>query len=91
MNSLLKLLHCYLGVIITAVAFVVSISLVIASFVIPPPGVIDPSVLTAIGEIGIFTTLCRIPDMIRAVNDGRKFEFHKGDTTIKIDSDEDTK
>ena len=91
MNSLLKLLHCYLGVIITAVAFVVSISLFIASFVIPPPGVIDPSVLTAIGEIGIFTTLCRIPDMIRAVNDGRKFEFHKGDTTIKIDSDEDTK
>jgi hypothetical protein len=91
MRTLKDFMHSSLGVTITAVAFVVSIALVVASFIIPPTGIIDPSVLTAVGEIGVFSTLCRIPDMIQAVNDGRKFEWHKGDTTIKIESDEDTK
>lgn len=79
----------YSGSVITLVAFIVSIGLVIASMIIPPPGVIDGSVLTAIGEIGIFTTLCRIPDMIREIKHGKSLEIHRGDTTVKIESEDD--
>lgn len=42
-------------IIITTLA--VSILLVIAGFIVPPPGVIDSSVLTAIGEVSGFTAL----------------------------------
>lgn len=42
----------------------VSVCLIIASFVLPPTGVIDPSVLAAVGEIGIFIALLQFVDSI---------------------------
>ena len=78
-------LQDHVGATITCFAFVVSIGLVIASFFIPPFGVIDQSVLTAVGEIGIFTTLCRIPDIIREVYNGKSVELHAGNMSVKVE------
>lgn len=55
-----------------AVTAFVSIGLIVASFIIPPTGVIDNSVLQAVGEILIFPIVWMIPDAIRA---GRTIKY----------------
>lgn len=57
------------GEVVTAI---VALGLLIASFVLPPTGVIDNSVLQAVGEILIFPVVWMIPDAIRA---GRKVKY----------------
>lgn len=42
---------------ITIATLIVNIFLVIAGFIVEPPGVIDSSVLTAVGELGAFAAL----------------------------------
>lgn len=42
---------------ITIATLIVNICLVIAGFIVEPPGIIDGSVLTAVGELGAFTAL----------------------------------
>lgn len=86
-----KVLHFakHSGPLISFFAFWVSVGLLVASMIIPPPGIVDPSVLMAIGEIGIFSTLCRIPDFIEAVRDGKKLEYHKGDTSVTVTSEKE--
>ena len=78
------------GDIINFACFVASIILGIISFVIPPVGIIDGSVLMFIAEIGVFSTISKIPDFIEAVKDSHtNLEINKGDTAIKITTDED--
>ena len=55
-----------------AVIAFVAIGLIVASFIIPPTGVIDNSVLQAVGEILIFPVVWMIPDAIRA---GRRIKY----------------
>lgn len=55
-----------------AVTAVVALGLIIASFILPPSGVIDNSVLQAVGEILVFPVIWMIPDAIRA---GRKIKY----------------
>lgn len=55
-----------------AVTASVSLGLIIASFVLPPTGMIDNSVLQAVGEILIFPVIWMIPEAIRA---GRKIKY----------------
>lgn len=55
-----------------AVTAFVSIGLIVTSFIIPPTGVIDNSVLQAVGEILIFPVVWMIPDAIRA---GRTIKY----------------
>ena len=45
---------------------VVALGLIIASFFVPPIGIIDSSVLQAVGEILVFPVIWMIPDAIRA-------------------------
>lgn len=45
---------------------IVALGLLIASFIVPPTGIIDPSVLQAVGEILVFPVIWMIPDAIRA-------------------------
>ena len=59
-------------VICEAVTAIVAIGLIVASFIIPPTGVIDNSVLQAVGEILIFPVVWMIPDAIRA---GRTIKY----------------
>lgn len=71
---------------------IVSIGLIIASFFVPPMGVIDGSVLAGTGELGamaaVFTFLARLPEYIKA---GTTARISKGNTTIEISSENTNK
>ena len=62
---------------------IVALGLIVASFVVPPMGIIDPSVLQAVGEILIFPVIWMIPDAIRA---GKTIKYK--DLEITTDKDE---
>ena len=61
----------------------VAIVLVIAGFIVPPLGVIDGSVLTALGELLGFALLAELPLIIQK---GSDITLSHGQTTITIDN-----
>lgn len=69
-----------------AVCFFVSVGLIIAGFFVPPMGVIDGSVLTAIGELLLFPTLLYA---YRAIELGLSVKYQHGDTSIEISQHEE--
>lgn len=69
------------------VCFFVSVGLIIAGFFVPPMGIIDGSVLTAIGELLLFPTLLYA---YRAIELGLSVKFQKGDTSVEISQHEQT-
>lgn len=67
------------------VTLLLSASLIITSFILPPTGVIDPSVLAATGELFAFGTLaCVITSIEKGSN---TVSVTKGDTTISINNE----
>lgn len=64
----------------------VSIGLMVASFLVPPTGIIDPSVLAASGELFAFAALYVV---LMAVQRGTKASVHKGDTTLTVNDRDD--
>lgn len=79
--------RCCICKITFAVCFIASLALIIAGFLLPPMGVIDGSVLTAVGELLLFPSLLY---GFRAVELGLDVKFEKGDAalTIKKESNE---
>lgn len=75
----------YMYVIGEAIVGIVSMGLIIAGFIIPPPGVIDPSVLSAVGELMGFAAIWMLPSAIRA---GKTIKWTKGDHTITVSGEE---
>ena len=69
-----------------AICFFVSVGLIVGGFFVPPMGVIDGSVLTAIGELLMFPTLLY---GFRAVELGLTIKCSKGDATIEISKEDD--
>ncbi len=67
------------------VSLVLSAVLVVISFFIPPHGVIDGSVLGAVGELFAFPTLYAVYGIIQS---GKGVTFRKGDMEIKTRSEE---
>ena len=63
----------------------IAIALVIASFLVPPTGVIDGSVLAAIGEIFAFAALGTVH---RAIDKGVDASVTHRDTTVTIHNDD---
>ena len=63
------------------ICLIVSIGLLVGGFYAPPMGVIDGSLLTAIGEILLFPTLLYA---FRALELGYKIKFQKGETSIEM-------
>jgi hypothetical protein len=63
------------------VCFFTSVGLIIGGFFVPPIGVIDGSVLTAIGELLMFPTLLYA---FRALELGYKFKLQKGDMSVEV-------
>ena len=61
-----------------------SLILIVASFILPPTGMIDPSVIGAVGEITGFGALWELHVAIRKGFDA-KIQHH--DTTIEINKD----
>ena len=64
----------------------VSIALLVWGFVLPPPGVIDGSVIAAVGELAGFAALWQLA---KAIDKGVDAALRKGDTEITITSDQE--
>lgn len=67
------------------IAFGMSIALIIAGFCVPPHGVIDGSVLTAVGELFAFAALAFGG---HALTLGYDLKVQKGDTKIDLSNNE---
>ena len=65
---------------------IVTVALLVASFIVPPTGVIDPSVLKAAGEIFAFGTLWVVRE---AIKEGLSVKAVHGNTTIEVGRDEE--
>lgn len=69
-----------------ALCFLISAGLIVTGFLVPPTGVIDGSVLKAVGELLLFPTLLY---GYRAIELGLRVKFQKGDTSIEIHHNDD--
>lgn len=65
---------------------IISIALIIASFIVPPTGIIHPSVLTATGELFAFASLGAV---YKALDKGVDAKIEHGDTKITIDNNDE--
>lgn len=62
----------------------VAVALLVASFLVPPTGVIDPSVLAGVGEVFAFAALTTV---IKAIDRGVDATVSHKDTSITINND----
>ena len=60
---------------------IVSILLIVGGFIVPPTGVIDGSVLTAVGLLLMFSLIEKLPEAIAA---GRSVKIQRGDTSLEV-------
>ena len=63
----------------------VSIALIVGGFLVPPMGIIDGSVLKAVGLLLMFAVVEKIPEVIKA---GRSVKIQKGDFSAEIEAEE---
>lgn len=73
---------------INFICCVISVVVGVVGMLLPPRGQIDPSVLVFIGELGVFSTISKIPDFIKSLKGGASLEINKGETSIKIEGEE---
>lgn len=71
------------------VTLVISIALIVGGFFVPPLGVIDGSVLTAVGELVMFCVIAQIPSIVEAAKNGKSIRVKKGDFSAEVSSSED--
>ena len=64
----------------------ISLTLLVASFILPPLGIIDNSVLEAVAELFAFAGLLTV---LRAVDNKMGIEFHTGDMSLEISDSDD--
>lgn len=57
--------------------------LILVSFLLPPLGIIDNSVLIAVGELGGMSLLGFLPGMIKHA---KSVKIEKGDTSVEIET-----
>lgn len=72
--------------VLLVVLTIITVGLIVASFLVPPTGVIDPSVLKAAGEIFAFATLFVVRE---AIKEGLSVKASHGNTTIEVGKDEE--
>lgn len=65
------------------VCLVISISLIIASFCVPPMGIIDGSILAAVGELFGFSALATV---IQAIDKGADVTLNHGNTSMQLNN-----
>ena len=63
--------------------------LIIGGFLLPPMGIIDGSVLTAVGELLMFGVLAQVPMLIDAAKNGKSVKISKGDFSAEVSSSDD--
>ena len=76
---------CCFCKLVTGICFITSVVLIIAGFLLPPQGVIDGSVLKAVGELILFPVVIY---GFRAIELGLEVKIQKGDTTLEIHKDD---
>lgn len=64
----------------------ISLLLIIGGFLLPPMGIIDGSVLTAVGELLMFGVLAQVPALIDAAKNGKSVKISKGDFSAEVTS-----
>lgn len=64
---------------------IVSVLLIVGGFLVPPVGIIDGSVLTAVGLLLMFSVIEKIPDVIKA---GMSVKIQKGDFSAELNGNE---
>ena len=64
----------------------ISLLLIVGGFLLPPMGIIDGSVLTAVGELLMFGVLAQLPALINAAKNGKSVKISKGDFTAEVTS-----
>ena len=69
--------------------FAISLLLIIGGFLLPPMGIIDGSVLTAVGELLMFGVLAQVPAIIDAAKNGKSVKISKGDFSAEVTSADD--
>ena len=67
----------------------ISLLLIIGGFLLPPMGIIDGSVLTAVGELLMFGVLAQLPGLIEATKNGKSVKISKGDFTAEVTSSDE--
>ena len=67
----------------------ISLLLIIGGFLLPPMGIIDGSVLTAVGELLMFDVLAQVPVLIDAAKNGKSVKISKGDFTAEVTSSDE--
>ena len=63
-----------------------SLLLIIASFFVPPLGIVDGSILAAVGELEVFGVLWIV---MHAIEKGTAASFKKGDVEVDIKEKEE--
>lgn len=69
---------------VSTVTFVLSAALIVGGFFVPPFGVIDRSVLSAVGLLLMFATIDKLPAAIKA---GKNIKLQKGYSSVEITSE----
>ena len=69
--------------------FAISLLLIIGGFLLPPMGIIDGSVLSAVGELLMFGVLAQLPALIAAAKNGKSVKISKGDFSAEVTSSDD--
>jgi hypothetical protein len=80
-----KIIQKHEDKVIFYVCLVVAILLLATSFLLPPTGVIDPSILKAVAELLGFAALAIVGKNLAM---GKEVTFHHGQTEVKIGDDE---
>lgn len=62
----------------------VSICLIVGGFFCPPLGIIDGSVLTAVGELLLFGVILQVPRIIDSAKNGKAIHLQKGDFSVDV-------
>ena len=65
----------------------ISLLLILGGFLLPPMGIIDSSVLTAVGELLMFGVLAQVPTLIDAAKNGKSVKISKGDFSAEVSCD----
>ena len=69
------------------ITLITSILLIIGGFICPPMGIIDSSVLTAVGLLLAFATLAQVPTLMEAAHNGQRIRLTKGDFSAEVSSE----
>lgn len=72
--------------IVFIITLLISIGLIVGSFFVPPTGIIDGSILAAVGELFAFAALGEVG---AAIERGHGATISHGNTTIEIKKEDD--